>query len=43
MLSSVGTKENLGLAIKAGAMEFIQKPVEVDVLQRIIDKFSKEV
>lgn len=43
MLSSVGTKENLSRALKAGAVDFIQKPVEIEVLKRTLGKFSKEV
>jgi two-component system chemotaxis response regulator CheY len=43
MLSSVGTKENLSKAIKVGAVDFIQKPVEEEVLKNTINKFSKGV
>ena len=43
MLSSVGTKDNLSKALKAGAVDFIQKPVEADVLERTIDKYCGEV
>jgi len=42
MLSSVGTKENLSEALKAGAVDFIQKPVEMEILKRTLDKFYKE-
>ena len=41
MLSSVGTKENLREALKAGASDFIQKPVEIEVLKKTLDKFSE--
>jgi len=43
MLSSVGTKENLSKALKVGAVDFIQKPVEMEILERTLVKFSKEV
>ena len=43
MLSSVGTKENLRDALEAGAVDFIQKPIELDVLKRTLSKFSREV
>jgi|LGVF01.1.fsa_nt_gb two-component system chemotaxis response regulator CheY len=43
MLSSVGTKENLRDALKFGALDFIQKPIEIEVLKKTLDKFSKEV
>ncbi|BEP29248.1 hypothetical protein HLPR_15790 [Helicovermis profundi] len=41
MLSSVGTKENLKEALKAGASDFIQKPVEIEILKKTLVKFSK--
>lgn len=37
MVSSVGTQTNLREAIKAGARDFIQKPIDNDLLQQIID------
>jgi two-component system chemotaxis response regulator CheY len=43
ILSSIGTKENLSKALKAGAVDFIQKPIEIEMLKRTLDKFSKEV
>ena len=36
MVSSVGTQTNLREAIKAGARDFIQKPIEEDLLRQII-------
>lgn len=39
MLSSVGTKTNLQKALKFGAVDFIQKPVENERLQVIIDTY----
>lgn len=43
MLSSVGTKENLRDALEAGAVDFIQKPIEMEVLRKTLEKFNKEV
>ncbi|KMT21902.1 response regulator [Clostridium cylindrosporum] len=40
--SSSGTQENLKKAIKAGAIEFIQKPWGQDQLNRIIKNFTKK-
>ncbi|MBR4168568.1 MAG: response regulator [Lachnospiraceae bacterium] len=37
MVSSVGTQTNLREAIKAGAKDFIQKPVEEDLLEEVLN------
>lgn len=37
VISSVGTQTHLREVIKAGARDFIQKPVEQDLLKQIID------
>jgi len=37
MASSAGTKEHVKEAIKAGAFEFVQKPWEVDQINKIIN------
>lgn len=42
MLSSVGTKENLKTALKLGAVDFIQKPWNIERLQEIIEENHKE-
>lgn len=36
MVSSVGTQTNLREALKAGAVDFIQKPIEKDLLSQIL-------
>ncbi len=36
MVSSVGTQTHLKEAIKAGARDFIQKPVDIDQLKQIL-------
>lgn len=41
MISSVGTETYLKEALKAGAVDFIQKPVEYEVLEKILLKHSK--
>jgi len=43
MLSSVGTKTNLQKALKFGAIDFVQKPVEIDRLKTILETYNKEV
>jgi len=43
MLSSVGTKSNLQKALKFGALDFVQKPVDLDRLQTILETYTKEV
>jgi len=37
MLSSIGTKDNLQQALKAGAVDFIQKPMDVSRLEGIFN------
>ena len=37
MVSSVGTQTNLKEAIKAGAKDFIQKPVEETLLEQVLE------
>lgn len=37
MISSVGTQNNLREAIKAGAKDFIQKPVEESLLRQVLE------
>lgn len=39
MLSSVGTKQNLKSALEKGAIDFIQKPWDIDNLNRILSKY----
>lgn len=41
MISSVGTETYLKEALKAGAVDFIQKPVEYENLEKILLKYSK--
>ncbi len=36
MVSSVGTQTNLREALKAGATDFVQKPIEKDLLAQIL-------
>lgn len=43
MVSSVGTKANLFKAFAAGAYDFIQKPWEQNVIDRIILKYIPEL
>lgn len=42
MLSSVGTKENLQKALKFGAIDFVQKPIEQERLNVILSTYCKE-
>jgi len=42
MLSSVGTKENLQKALKFGAIDFVQKPIENERLETILSTYCKE-
>lgn len=37
MVSSVGTQNNLREAIKAGAKDFIQKPLEKELLRQVLE------
>lgn len=41
MLSSVGTKSNLEKALKFGAKDFLQKPVDTSELERILEQFEE--
>ena len=41
MASSVGTQENLKDAIKAGAFDFLQKPISDSQLEMLIKKVAK--
>ncbi|MGM9572424.1 MAG: response regulator [bacterium] len=41
MISSVGTETYLKEALKAGAVDFIQKPVKYEILEKILLKYSK--
>lgn len=43
MLSSVGTKSNLQKALKFGAVDFVQKPVDIERLKTILETYNKEV
>lgn len=42
MLSSVGTKGNLQKALKFGAIDFVQKPIEIEKLKIILETYKKE-
>ncbi len=37
IISSVGTQTNLKEAIKAGAKDFVQKPVDKDILEQVLN------
>lgn len=41
MASSVGTQENLKEAIKAGAYDFLQKPISDDQLKTLVARVAK--
>ena len=41
MASSVGTQENLKIAIAAGAYEFLQKPINFDDVTKILEKIAE--
>ena len=41
MASSVGTQENLKEAIKAGAFDFLQKPISEEQIKLLISKAAK--
>lgn len=41
MLSSVGTKQNLKTALENGASDFIQKPWDINNLNRILSKYVR--
>lgn len=40
IVSSVGTQTNITEALKAGACDFVQKPIDVDLLQQTIDNLK---
>ncbi len=42
MTSSVGTQETLKDAIKLGATDFLQKPIDYDILKSLIERLCKE-
>lgn len=42
MVSSVGTSGKLKEALKYGAYDFIQKPIQIDTLVTIVEKALKE-
>lgn len=42
MASSVGTQNNLKTAIEAGAYDFLQKPINFDNVEKIVDRIVKE-
>ncbi|MCL2054100.1 MAG: response regulator [Oscillospiraceae bacterium] len=42
IVSSAGTKGNLKEAITAGAFDFVQKPIEEDVLLKMLEKAIKK-
>lgn len=42
MLSSIGTKENLQKALKAGALDFVQKPLDPEKLNKLFQTYGKE-
>ena len=37
IISSVGTQTHLTEAIKAGARDFVQKPIDLDLLSQVLD------
>lgn len=41
IISSVGTKNYITAAVKAGAKDFLQKPVEMDLLKQVLDNIDK--
>ena len=42
MATSIGTEGNLSEAIKYGANDFLQKPVEEEQLRKLLDNYFKE-
>lgn len=40
MVSSVGTQNHIKEAIKAGARDFIQKPIDEDLLKQILENIN---
>ncbi|MBE6838805.1 MAG: response regulator [Ruminococcus sp.] len=39
--SSVGTQENLKIAIAAGAYDFLQKPIDFENVKKILERISE--
>lgn len=42
MASTIGTQSNLATAIKAGAYDFLQKPVTTEQVEKILNGVSRE-
>lgn len=42
MASTIGTQSNLTAAIKAGAFDFLQKPIQEEDIYKILNTFTKE-
>lgn len=42
MASSAGTKEHLKKALKNGAYDFIQKPISLEAIAKLIERILKE-
>ncbi len=42
MASTIGTQSNLTAAIKAGAFDFLQKPVQDEDIYKILNTFTKD-
>lgn len=42
MASTIGTQSNLTAAIKAGAFDFLQKPVQEEDIYKILNTFTKD-
>lgn len=42
MLSSIGTKENLLKALKAGTLDFVQKPFDSEKLTNLFQNYAEE-
>lgn len=40
IISSAGTQSYITEAVKAGAKDFLQKPIDIDLLKQILDSFS---
>lgn len=41
MASTIGTQSNLTTAIKAGASDFLQKPIEAEDVYKVLNSFAK--
>lgn len=42
MASTIGTQSNLTAAIKAGAFDFLQKPIQDEDIYKILNTFTKD-